>query len=476
MAQWFGQLIVEIFSGSNLAKMDMFSASDPYCLIKVTTSTGTLIGSYKTNVVTDNCSPVWKELYSLKINPMDVPEGDITILIEIFDAEDIGKDQYMGEITFTISPDSGSNELQDYPVDHRKKKGKGTIRAAVSFISHDIQEKIKRDKLDTFHTEGEDLDIVMGPVLLFRGLDADTKHYKIGILFLVNGENGDNANITINPRPVTDIKKTHLLQHDNYHLWVYDYATMQLDAPYRVKYSLNGSYFKYWIPAVHEDPRFTVTSCNGFHEDESLNIIRNHPNKMWEEMLKHHESECYHLCLQNGDQVYADPLWSEIPQFSEKKYEAGTPAIANDETTYTPEVDHLVSEFYLHLYRESWSGEFMSEAMARIPNIMMWDDHDIFDGWGSYIPSIQNSGIYQGIWQQAQRYFCAFQLGCTMYDLPEATLGGDHDSYTQVYDYGRCGMIMIFLMVGDLIYQAFKTVEFIKGYGNKLRDISVLFN
>ncbi|HPE71554.1 MAG TPA: hypothetical protein PK018_05160 [Candidatus Competibacter sp.] len=41
--------------------------------------------------------------------------------------------------------------------------------------------------------------------------------------------------------------------------------------------------------------------------------------------------------------------------------------------------------------------------MASIPSIAMWDDHDIFDGWGSYDEERQNCPVYQGIYPIARR-------------------------------------------------------------------------
>jgi hypothetical protein len=38
---------------------------------------------------------------------------------------------------------------------------------------------------------------------------------------------------------------------------------------------------------------------------------------------------------------------------------------------------------YRRMYRYHWSFEEMQEAMRRYPHILMWDDHEIHDGWGS---------------------------------------------------------------------------------------------
>jgi hypothetical protein len=44
---------------------------------------------------------------------------------------------------------------------------------------------------------------------------------------------------------------------------------------------------------------------------------------------------------------------------------------------------------------------------------MTWDDHDIFDGWGSYPAYLQHSVVFQGIFQLAMRWYCVFQQHLT---------------------------------------------------------------
>ena len=41
---------------------------------------------------------------------------------------------------------------------------------------------------------------------------------------------------------------------------------------------------------------------------------------------------------------------------------------------------------------------------------MMWDDHDIFDGWGSYSDEEQASPVFQTIFDAARAAFIKFQL------------------------------------------------------------------
>lgn len=44
---------------------------------------------------------------------------------------------------------------------------------------------------------------------------------------------------------------------------------------------------------------------------------------------------------------------------------------------------------------------------------MTWDDHDIFDGWGSYPDGLQNCPVFQGCYQAAKRFYLLFQQHTT---------------------------------------------------------------
>ena len=73
---------------------------------------------------------------------------------------------------------------------------------------------------------------------------------------------------------------------------------------------------------------------------------------------------------------------------------------------------------YLDLYIERWGREHPAAVLARVPGAFTWDDHDIFDGWGSYQKSSQEPNLFQQVYGAAALAFEAFQLGTS------PTLGG----------------------------------------------------
>jgi phosphodiesterase/alkaline phosphatase D-like protein len=123
----------------------------------------------------------------------------------------------------------------------------------------------------------------------------------------------------------------------------------------------------------------------------------------------------YSLLLMGGDQVYADEIWetgscpllkvwSHLNEKDQLKAKV-TPALAKE-----------IENFYNTLYLNRWQNPNhpdMANMLASIPSIMMWDDHDIFDGWGSYPEERQNCAIYQKVFAEAARVFDIFQLRCS---------------------------------------------------------------
>ena len=117
--------------------------------------------------------------------------------------------------------------------------------------------------------------------------------------------------------------------------------------------------------------------------------------------------EPFSLMLMGGDQLYADDIWSAVPEL--KKWNS-----LNHEDKIVRKASKSlcdqIDRFYDKLYQERWANEFMSLMLATVPSVMMWDDHDIFDGWGSFPVDLQNSDIFQQIFKTAKYYFELFQI------------------------------------------------------------------
>jgi hypothetical protein len=76
-------------------------------------------------------------------------------------------------------------------------------------------------------------------------------------------------------------------------------------------------------------------------------------------------------------------------------------------------------DYYLRRYAKVWSQPEVAPTLAAVPSVMMWDDHDVFDGWGSWPEDRQECAVFRGIGAVAREQFALFQLAARPDALPE---------------------------------------------------------
>lgn len=211
----------------------------------------------------------------------------------------------------------------------------------------------------------------------------------------------------------------------NHYFYRFSFSVPIQNAAYAVSYLLSSDgkklhdshgreEWEFEVAGQTSMPKIGFSSCNG---DSSK-----HPSKiskkdfsMWKKMKQDHlrPNERFHLLLMGGDQVYADSIWDEVPIIDSMKIRSKlTTDIVTNYKFGAKTARELTSElrnFYEQLYIDSWSDADMSFMLASVPSVMMWDDHDIVDGWGSYEPKLQKSELFKAIFPVAKDYFEIFQ-------------------------------------------------------------------
>lgn len=74
---------------------------------------------------------------------------------------------------------------------------------------------------------------------------------------------------------------------------------------------------------------------------------------------------------------------------------------------------------------------------------MIWDDHDIFDGWGSYPPHLQNCPVFQGVFFIARKFFCLFQQHSTPERIYHDNGVSDYSSQLHSSIYAACIIVCL---------------------------------
>ena len=154
--------------------------------------------------------------------------------------------------------------------------------------------------------------------------------------------------------------------------------------------------------------------------------------QLWHEGRIHDKGlKRFQLLLMGGDQIYFDSIWEDVKSL--KKW-VGLSRKEQLAFKVSAALEKEIESYYFGLYANRWLPDTRrdwghpkpnldaADAMARIPTVMMWDDHDIFDGWGSYSPAMQHCELFQVLMRHARRAFWVFQLQHALDDLPPLQL------------------------------------------------------
>lgn len=191
----------------------------------------------------------------------------------------------------------------------------------------------------------------------------------------------------------------------------------------------NGrSSWTFQVPGEDETAKIAYASCNGFSSADLMHKTED-PYMLWRKLEAEHQQSPFSLILLGGDQLYADEIWSAVPELQKWNELPRKKKVAR---TASKTMLEQIERFFDQLYANRWSDPTMSLMLAQVPNLMMWDDHDIFDGWGSFPPDLQGCEVFQAIFQVAKRYFSLFQIRS---DQNSALLSPDGDHFGYVVEY-----------------------------------------
>lgn len=299
--------------------------------------------------------------------------------------------------------------------------------------------------------------LFLGPVLSFRG-SSEAGDWKVTALVGIDSK-AKIPELTVEGRQVKP--PVVLLEHAGKTYLRYDLSCKQKIEERRVEYKIKGvpQAWTFTVPGKGYAPRLAYVSCNGFSDPSALRKLIKSENSVWEDLLCNHDKQVrpaayqldkeqlwheprthgkgkqrFHLLLMGGDQIYFDSIWEDL---KELKGWIGMPREAQLQFDVSEKLDKRIEDYYLSLYCTRWlpnerrpwgSNEPALDAplaMASMPTVMMWDDHDIFDGWGSYSVQMQNCALFKRLFFHARRAFWVFQMQHAAEMLPELKLRTD---------------------------------------------------
>jgi hypothetical protein len=174
-----------------------------------------------------------------------------------------------------------------------------------------------------------------------------------------------------------------------------------------VRYRLEGAERGAHLPGAGGTLRAAFASCNGAEDAAAIDAMPGGAGHMWRDLARVHAARPVHLLILGGDQIYADALW-DLPGLRAWR---ALPAARRHAAPFTPAMRAELEAHYLATYARAFGEADVAHALATIPTTMMWDDHDIVDGWGSRPAEWQASPVARGLFDTARRAFAMIQLG-----------------------------------------------------------------
>jgi hypothetical protein len=181
--------------------------------------------------------------------------------------------------------------------------------------------------------------------------------------------------------------------------WQYEIPGLRF--PPKTKKTDKQSFF---VPARNQSMRVMFHSCNGFSvgTDEAA---WSGP-ALWNDVGRVHKETPFHVMIGGGDQIYNDgirvngPLqpWSAMPNPKKRRDFKFPEALRKD-----------CDDYYVANYIRWYSTEPFASANGQIPQLNLWDDHDIIDGFGSYVSDFMKCDVFRGIGGTAYKYYMLFQ-------------------------------------------------------------------
>ncbi|KAI9102064.1 hypothetical protein DFS34DRAFT_612673 [Phlyctochytrium arcticum] len=179
-----------------------------------------------------------------------------------------------------------------------------------------------------------------------------------------------------------------------------------------VTYQVNGgSEYTFYVPPVGVDCRVMGISCNGFSSDVTDPNSAGGLTPMWKDVMRRHKEKPFHVMLGGGDQLYMDAIFTSNDEILNWLKIEGREAKSN--SPYSQQMQTSVERFCFNNYVSAFGEDVMKDAFATIPYVFQWDDHDIFDGWGSYPDWLAHCPVFHGIFRSARHFYMLFQQHTT---------------------------------------------------------------
>jgi hypothetical protein len=268
------------------------------------------------------------------------------------------------------------------------------------------------------------VEIICGPLINYKGLKSDGAWLgtvlivtKPGVqqtslqyrsLGAVNGGGGSTESHSIDG--------IRLYETTNEAFWRFNLEIQLQDFEAKWEYSIPGAMIAhqegspestptpFYVPSRTQSMRIMFHSCNGFSVGTDEEAFSG--PALWNDVLRVHAQKPFHVMIGGGDQIYNDgvrvkgPLaeWTNIQNPHKRRH-----------YPFPEELRAKCDKYYYDNYIRWYTTGKFATANGQIPQVNIWDDHDIIDGFGSYVDAFMRCAVFRGIGGIAHKYYCLFQ-------------------------------------------------------------------
>lgn len=158
------------------------------------------------------------------------------------------------------------------------------------------------------------------------------------------------------------------------------------------------------VPSISQSMRIMFHSCNGFSVGTDVDAWSG--PALWNDVLRMHDTKPFHVMIGGGDQIYNDSVRVDGPL---KPWTAISNPHKRRDFPFGEQMRADCDEFYFNNYVRWYGQKPFSTANGQIPQVNIWDDHDIIDGFGSYTDHFMKCAVFRGIGGVAHKYYLLFQ-------------------------------------------------------------------